>query len=62
MNVSALNEFKEQLNSQASLREYLIGLLPVESVAELTRVTNELTGVTLVSVRRSRFRSEETTE
>lgn len=61
MNVSAQNQFKTELNSQANIREYLMTFttkliistansikLQASSLAQLTQATNELTRTTLV--------------
>jgi hypothetical protein len=61
LNISALTEFIEQLNSQANIRDYLIPFttnlaittsisikLQALSLAQLTQATNQLTRTTLV--------------
>jgi hypothetical protein len=61
LNISALNEFNQQLNIYANLREYLIKYttnilitisnsiqLQSSSLAQLTKTTNQLTRTTLV--------------
>ena len=61
MNVSAAIQFKEELNSQATIRDYLIIFtnnlaitiansikLQASSLAQLTQSTNQLTRTTLV--------------
>jgi hypothetical protein len=61
LNISALTEFIEQLNSQANIRDYLIPFttnlaittsnsikLQASSLAQLTQATNQLTRTTLV--------------
>jgi hypothetical protein len=61
LNVSAVTEFIEQLNSQANIRDYLISFttnlaittsnsikLQASSLAQLTQATNQLTRTTLV--------------
>ena len=57
MRVSALKEFDEQLKSRAKIREYLLELLPINTMAsqaksltQLTQATNELTHVALVGM------------
>jgi hypothetical protein len=64
LNVSALNEYNKQINSDANVREYLITFtknltittlnsikLQSSSLAQLTKATNELTRTTLVRLK-----------
>jgi hypothetical protein len=64
LNVSALNEYNKQKNSDANVREYLITFtknltittlnsikLQSSSLAQLTKATNELTRTTLVRLK-----------
>ncbi len=64
LNVSALNEYNKQINSDANVREYLITfttnlaitrsnsiILQSSFLAQLTKATNELTRTTLVRLK-----------
>ncbi len=64
LNVSALNEYNKQINSDANVREYLIAftkslaittsnsiILQSSFLAQLTKATNELTRTTLVRLK-----------